>query len=108
MANYLLEAHRAKHIGKCWAQRFVARQLELKTCFNHVYDFQRALCEDLELIGAWFQLVENIWVKYRVVDSDFYNFDKTSFMIGQICLGIVVTCANRHGKSKVVQLGNQE
>jgi helix-turn-helix, Psq domain len=52
MANYLLDAHRAKHVGKLWAHRFVARRLELKTRFNRVYDFQRALCEDPELIGA--------------------------------------------------------
>jgi hypothetical protein len=54
MANYLLEARGAKRVGKCWAQRFVSRRPELKTRFNRVYDFQRALCEDPELIGAWF------------------------------------------------------
>ena len=39
----------------------------LKTRFNRVYDFQRALCEDSELIGAWFRLVENMKGKIRGV-----------------------------------------
>jgi RecB family endonuclease NucS len=102
IANYLLETRGAKRVGKCWAQRFVARRLELKTRFNRVYDFQRALCEDPELIGAWFRLVENIRAKYSIVDSDFYNFDETGFIIGQICPGIVIIRADRRSKSKAV------
>jgi hypothetical protein len=51
MANYLLETRRRKRVGKLWAHRFVRRQPELKTRFNRVYDFQRALCEDPALIG---------------------------------------------------------
>jgi hypothetical protein len=108
IANYLLETRGGERVGKNWAQRFVSRRLELKTRFNRVYDFQRALCEDPELIGAWFRLVENIRAKYSVVDSDFYNFDETGFIMGQICPGMVVTRADRRGKSKAVQPGNRE
>jgi hypothetical protein len=54
MANHLLEARTGKRVGKLWAHRFVRRQPELKTRFTRVYDFQRALCEDPEVIGAWF------------------------------------------------------
>ena len=90
MANYILESHRGRHVGKNWAQRFVQQCPELKTRFNRVYDFQRALCEDPELIGAWFRLVENMQAKYRIQDYDFYNFDETSFIIGVICPIIVV------------------
>ena len=57
MANLLLESRGAQRVGKLWAHRFIARRPELKTRFNRVYDFQRALCEDPELIGAWFRLV---------------------------------------------------
>ena len=102
IANYLLEARKGKRVGKNWAQRFVSRRPELKTRFNRVYDFQRALYEDPELISAWFRLVENIRAKYSVVDSDFYNFDKTGFIIGRIYPGMVVTRADRRSKSKVV------
>jgi hypothetical protein len=53
MANSILESGGGKRVGKLWAHRFVQRQLVLKTRFNRVYDFQRALCEDPELIGVW-------------------------------------------------------
>jgi hypothetical protein len=46
--------------------------------------------------------------KYGVVDCDFYNFDETGFMMGQICPGMVVTRADRRGKAKRVQPGNRE
>lgn len=77
MANYLRKTRRAKLVGKLWAHRFIQRRPELKTRFNRVYDFQRVLCEDPKLIGAWFQLVQNMRAKYGVVDSNFYNFDET-------------------------------
>jgi hypothetical protein len=66
------------------------------------------LCKNLKLISAWFQLVQNIRAKYNIVDSDFYNFDETSFMIGQIIPGMIVTRTDRHGRAKGIQLGNQE
>ena len=102
MANYILESRGGKRVGKLWAHRFVQRQPDLKTRFTRVYDFQRALCEDPDVLGAWFRLVENIRAKYRVTDSDFYNFDKTGFMISVIYPRIVVTRADRHGRGKAV------
>ena len=50
--------------------------------FNCIYDFQRALYEDPELIGMWFRLVENMRAKYGVVDGNFYNFNETGFIMG--------------------------
>ncbi len=64
--------------------------------------------KDPELIGAWFRLVENIQAKYSIVDSDFYNFNETSFLMGMITPGIVVTRADRRGRAKGIQPGNQE
>ncbi|EDN91718.1 hypothetical protein SS1G_07578 [Sclerotinia sclerotiorum 1980 UF-70] len=60
MANYILESRGAKRIGKIWAHRFVKCYTKLKMCFNCIYDFQRALYEDLKLIKEWFGLVSNI------------------------------------------------
>src|SRR5450432_95818 len=108
MANYLLDARRAKHVRKLWAHRFVARRPELKTRFNCVYDFQRALCEDPKLINAWFRLVENMKAKYSILDCDLYNFDETGFIMGVICAVMVVTRTDRRGRGKAVQLGNRE
>jgi hypothetical protein len=42
------------------------------------------------------------------MDSDFYNFDKTSFIIGQIIPGIIVIYADRYNRTKGIQLGNRE
>ena len=108
MANLLLEARNGGCVGKTWAKRFIARRQELKTCLNRVDDFQRAACEDPELIDAWFKLVGNMRAKYGVQDSDLYNFDETGFMIGVICASMVVTRADRQGRSKSVQPGNRE
>jgi len=108
MANFILESRGGTRVGTRWAQRFVARRPELKTRFNRVYDFQRALCEDPKLIGAWFRLVENMRAKYGVLDCDFYNFDETGFMMGMICPVMVITRADRRGRGKAVQPGNRE
>jgi hypothetical protein len=70
--------------------------------FNCIYNFQRALCKDPKLIGVWFQLVQNIQAKYSVVDCDFYNFDKTGFIMGQITPRMVVTRVNRRSRAKGV------
>jgi len=108
IANLLLKSRGALCVGKNWAYRFIQRRPELKTRFNRVYDFQRALCEDPELIGAWFRLVENMRAKYGIVDSDLYNFDETGFMMGIISSAMVVTRADRRGRGKAVQPGNRE
>ena len=52
MANLLLATRRVKPVGKQWAYNFIRRRIELKTRFSRAYDFQRALCEDPELINA--------------------------------------------------------
>ena len=63
------------------------------------------MCEDPELIGAWFRLVQNMRAKYGIMDYDFYNFDETGFIIGVICASMVVTRADRRSRDKAVQLG---
>jgi hypothetical protein len=52
--------------------------------------------------------MENMWAKYGIVDSDFYNFDETGFMIGIITPTIVVIYVDRCGRGKVVQPSNRE
>jgi hypothetical protein len=99
---------RSKTCRKALGPSLCTTRPELKTRFTRVYDFQGALYEDPELIGAWFRLVENVRSKYGVLDRDFYNFDETGFMIGQICPGMVVTRADRHGRGKRIQPGNRE
>jgi hypothetical protein len=108
MANLLLTTRHGKRVGKHWAYRFVQRRPELKTRFSRAYDFQRALCEDPKLIEDWFRLVANMRAKYGIQERDFYNFDETGFMMGVICGSMVVTRADRRGRSKQLQPGNRE
>lgn len=73
------------------------RHTELKACFCREYDYHRAKCEDPAIIRNWFRLVENTIAKYSITLADIYNFDETSFMMGMIASGMVVTGADRHG-----------
>lgn len=108
MANFILASQGRGRVGGRWASRYIARQPELCTRFNRVYDYQRALCEDPELIKGWFRLLENMRAKYGVDDGDIYNFDETGFMMGVISSQLVVTSTDRQGRSKAIQPGNRE
>jgi hypothetical protein len=46
--------------------------------------------------------------KYRIQEEDLYNFDETGFMMGMITTSMVITHADRCGKAKSIQPGNQE
>jgi hypothetical protein len=50
----------------------------------------------------WFYPVENMCAKYGIVDSDFYNFDKTDFAMGMIQATLVVTHADQMAKPKAI------
>jgi hypothetical protein len=108
MANRLLENRGASRVGKNWASNFVKRQPGLTTRFNRRYDYQRAQCEDLEVIRGWFALVRNTIAKYGIEESDIYNFDETGFMMGIISAAMVVTSVERRGRRKAIQPGNRE
>lgn len=98
MVNHILESRGSRRVEKQWPYRFIQRRDELRRRFSRVYDFQRALCEDPELINAWFRLFQNIRTKYGVQDCDLYNFDETGFMMGMISSCIVVTRSWSSGK----------
>ncbi|KFY31963.1 hypothetical protein V493_00642 [Pseudogymnoascus sp. VKM F-4281 (FW-2241)] len=108
MANNLCVARDASRVGPRWASNFVKRRPELKTRYNRKYDYQRALCEDLEVARGWFWLIENTISKYGIDITDIYNFNETGFMMGIISTGIVVTAAERRERAKSAQLGNWE
>ena len=97
MADSLLAARHCKPVGVNRPASFVKRTPELAVKFNRKYDYKRALCEDPQLIGDWFELVANTKAKYGITDEDTYNFDETGFMIGVISIGAVVTGSDRRG-----------
>jgi len=82
ITNRLLTTYNTTYIGPHWASNFVKRQPELRTRWNRPYDYQKVQYEDLEIIGAWFRLFQNMVVKYSIMESDIWNFDETGFFIG--------------------------
>lgn len=95
-------------MGKNWPDRFIKRKDELKTCWSRAYDCQRALNEDLVVIGRWFDLVRSVKEKYGILDEDTYNFNETRFIMGVIGSKLVITGSERRGKRKAIQSGNRE
>jgi hypothetical protein len=108
MANRLLATRDTPRVGARWASNFVKRRPELRTCFQRKYDYQRAKCEDPEVIRGWFELVRNTIAKYGICDEDIYNFDETGFMMGIISTAMVVTSSEGRAKVKKIQPGNRE
>jgi len=108
MANHLLCVRDAPPVGKNWASKFVKRQPELRTHWSHKYDYQRAKCEDPEIISPWFDLVRNTKAKYGILDDDTYNFDETGFLMGMIFAGMVVTTSDGRTRAKLAQPSNRE
>lgn len=78
------------------------------TQFFRRYDYQRAQCENLEVVRSWLALVENIIAKHGIVSADSYNFDETGFMMGIISTGMVVTSMDERLRAKLVQPGGWE
>lgn len=108
MANRLLRERGGEEVGKNWVGRFIQRNSELRTRRSHLYDRQRAACEDPILIKAWFELVQNTKAKYGIVDEDIYNLDETGFIMGMIVSQSFITGSDKQGKSKKIQPGNRE
>ena len=108
MANRIIATRQGERVGPRWAGNFVRRRPELRTCFQRKYDYQRAKCEDPEVIQGWFELVKNVVAKYSICDTDIYNFDKTGFMMGVISTGMVVTSSDGRAQAKKTQPGNRE
>ena len=108
MANLLRETYSALRVGKHQALNFIHRQLELRTYWSRPYDYQRAKCEDPEIIHAQFELFRNIVAKYRILELDIQNFDKTGFLIGQISSTLVIISSKGYRKAKKIRPGNLE
>jgi hypothetical protein len=108
MADKVLGIRGGKPVGKHWAERFVTRSDKLKTAFNRAKDRQRILQEDPEIIGAWFELVEDTKAKYGIQDEDMHNFDETGFQMGVIGAMKVVTGSERRNRPELIQPGDRE
>jgi hypothetical protein len=50
IANRIIATRNGERVGPRWATNFVRRRPELRTRFQRKYDYQRAKCEDPEVI----------------------------------------------------------
>src|ERR1700712_2241050 len=111
MANTMLQSKNPSNlqtVGRNWVTTFVKRHPQLDSFYNRKFDYQRASCEDPELISLWFKLVQDTIAKYGVATEDIYNFDETGFQMGVISSSKVITASERRGRPKTTQPGNRE
>jgi Tc5 transposase DNA-binding domain len=66
MANCLCTDRNASCVGPRWAENFVKRYPELTMAFRRQIDYQRAKCEDPNVVRAWFALVRNVIAMYGI------------------------------------------
>jgi DDE superfamily endonuclease/Tc5 transposase DNA-binding domain len=96
-------------IGVNWPSNFIKRHPDLRMKYNRKYDYQRALCEDPQLLYNWFQLVRNTIDKWGIQQEDIYNFDETGFQMGVISTTKVITSIHKvRTKPMAIQPGNRE
>ena len=108
MADCLRTDRNVSLVGPRWAENFVKRHLQLKIAFRRQIDYQRAKCEDPNVVRAWFTLVQNVIAKYSIQEADIYNFGDTGFLMGMLSSAKVVTSSERRGKPRTKQPGNRE
>jgi hypothetical protein len=85
MANLLLQQREPGcEVGKNWPTRWTRQHNELVAKYLRKHDYQRAKCEDPDILGKWFQLLQSTISKYGIVTEDIYNFDETGFQMGDI------------------------
>jgi hypothetical protein len=64
---------------KNWIGNFIQHHDNLISKYTRKYDYQRAKCEDPEVINQWFNLVQNTILEYGITEQNIYNFDETGF-----------------------------
>ncbi|KJZ70112.1 hypothetical protein HIM_10482 [Hirsutella minnesotensis 3608] len=68
MANLLLSERGKDPVGENWVRKFVGRHGEIKAKYSRRYDYQRAKCEDPQMIQGWYDRVaatkQKWWILY--------------------------------------------
>jgi hypothetical protein len=91
-----------------WVSNFLRWNKDLRIQYLRRYNYQRAKCEDLKVIGEFFEAFWNTIIDYGILDDDIYNFDETGFAMGIIATARLVIMAENLGKTVILQLGNRE
>ena len=82
LAHLLLSAclpNQPTTIGENWVNCYIQHHPELESKYTQKYDYQRAKCEDPELIQSWFTKVHETIQKHGILAEDIYNMDETGF-----------------------------
>ena len=96
-------------IGELWVNRYIKRRPELKSKYTRRYDYQRAKCEDPELIKGWFDRVQETIQRYGILEQDIYNMDESGFQMGVASTAKVICGSEtRDSHAKSIQPGNRE
>ena len=96
-------------IGKNWVNRFVKRNPGLISKYTRKYDYQRAKCEDPNLIKSWFTRVQKTIQEYGILDEDIYNMDETGFQMGVAgTYRAICGLETKQKDARSVQPGNRE
>lgn len=68
------QASAPAYISEKWVTRLIQRHEELQSKYSQKYDYQRARCEDPELM-----IFQSTIEKYGILEQDIYNMDETGF-----------------------------
>ena len=111
MANLLLEKRGTTpviSVGENWVTNFVKRHPLLSSRFSKRYNYERAKCEDPNIITEWFNLVQKTILQFGINPDDIYNFDETGFAMGLTATAKVITRREFYGRRSLLQPGNRE
>ena len=96
-------------IGKNWVNRYVNRHPGLISKYTQKYDYQRAKCENPELIKSWFMRVQETIQNYGILREDIYNMDETGFQMGVTgTYRVICGLETKKKDAKALQPGNRE
>lgn len=111
MANYLLAVRGTEKdlkVGINWVNRYLKRHPKFSTTYSRRFDYQRAKCQEPEIIRKWFDSVRETIIQYGIDPDDVYNVDETGFSMGLNATRKVVTGSEIRGHRQVIQDGNRE
>ncbi|APA05500.1 hypothetical protein SS1G_09941 [Sclerotinia sclerotiorum 1980 UF-70] len=94
-------------IGHEWIYRFQKRYLELKTCYSHQLESNRAKVATPENIQAWFDAFRTCLIERKYELDDIYNMDETGFGVGNTQSICIIVDSTQKSNWKVIA-GKQE
>ncbi|KAI9042945.1 uncharacterized protein KD926_004736 [Aspergillus affinis] len=97
-------------ISDRWVSRFIHRhEAEWKLKYTKKYNYQRAKCEDPQIIKRWFEVVQNTIQNYGILEQDIYIMDQTGFQMGvATTANVICRSGTRESHAKSTHPGNGE